>query len=151
MYDFYRSWNLPSNGTIVDVYSMTVTFIFKVKHFLLCICYKKVQAVDVPGRFASTRIKSFLFHRQSLKKNQNVIFVLVICFTIYLIICIHIITSHLLQLFEELQTAAYSHEFRDIHWSLEHVQCHSRDVSNADINHTVHQKCIRVMLVLYCL
>ena len=38
------------------LYSMTLIFVFKVKHFLLCTGYTKfAQAADVRGRFASTR------------------------------------------------------------------------------------------------
>ena len=55
-YDFYRVWYLPSNGPSRLVYSVTLTFIFKVKLLLLlCIIIKNAHAADVPGRFTSTR------------------------------------------------------------------------------------------------
>ena len=42
-------------GSLRLVYCVTLTFIFKVKHFKLCICYKQfAQAADIPGELAST-------------------------------------------------------------------------------------------------
>ena len=39
------------------VYSVTLTFVFKVKDFLLCICYRKIaQTSDVKVSFASIRM-----------------------------------------------------------------------------------------------
>ena len=56
-YHFYIGCYLQSKCTIVNVLLCDFDLhLFKVKHFLLCICYKKMaQWSDVSGRFASTR------------------------------------------------------------------------------------------------
>ena len=56
-------------GPLLFVYSITLTFIFKVKNFLVMqFSLKIMQSADIPGRFASTRTGSavelllFYFH-----------------------------------------------------------------------------------------
>ena len=55
-YVFYRSWYLPSNGTIVTVvHPLPWPSCLRSNIFILCICLKNdAQATDVPDIYAST-------------------------------------------------------------------------------------------------
>ena len=54
--DFYRGWYIRHRmSPWWMLYSLTVTFIFKVKHFIFMhLLWKIAQAGDVPSRFAPT-------------------------------------------------------------------------------------------------
>ena len=65
--DFYKGWYLPSNGPLRLVYSMTLTIIFKVKHFLVMHCYKTMcrqwmNPADLPRLTRPLTMELLLFY-----------------------------------------------------------------------------------------